>query len=314
MSIRLWITASRPGALVKILPPLAAGLALGYRELQLPQMMQATPQILRVLATLLFGWFLQMYIIFLNDFADRKADSVHFRDFPELIDRRVIPQGLVRPQAVLLAGVGAGVLALLCSAFASLFLERQWAFLICALALSLYPPYSFEPFKLNYRGGGEILETIGVGLLLPFIGYYLYTGTGGDYQPLLTLPYIVLSAAAALLSGIKHEPADRRTGKKTVAVLAGIRPTVILIVVLMIASGIHCLVFFILKKYHLPALITGVLLPAILLLPLLTGVQHIDPFRPNELKRFKRRVNLALYSTTFGLILDFALTGGGAPR
>jgi hypothetical protein len=66
-----------------------------------------------------------------------------------------------------------------------------------AAALIVLWTYRFPPLSLDYRGG-EFLQALGLGLLLPLIGYYAQTGSWHPLPRVLFPPYIFLQLAAAL--------------------------------------------------------------------------------------------------------------------
>ena len=81
----------------------------------------------------------------------------------------------------------------------------------------VFVAYTLPPVRLNYRGGGELLEMLGVGAALPLYNLYLQAGT----VPPGAWPWIAgfsaLSLASGVASGLSDEQSDRAGGKRTFA-------------------------------------------------------------------------------------------------
>lgn len=229
-----FLTALKIPSLMRLLPPLVFGLSVGLwfnsEKVFFPGFM-----------ALLYTWFIQIFIVLLNDYADRDADKYHNEHFPHLIDKRVLPLNLIKPRTLLYGGMISGVAAFLTALFAAIVFEKSYMIFIAGVSLLSFIVYSFPPLKLNYRGGGELLEAAGVGILIPLTGFYFITNTplfspaSGNFL-ISTVPLFLTAAAMAASSGLKHKPADENTGKKTVAVISGSAKTKKIIIWLNVAA------------------------------------------------------------------------------
>lgn len=296
----VWVQAARPGSVVKIILPILAGLSIGYAR-------TGEIRTVYVLFALLFGWLDQLTIIFLNDFADAEADTLHTRRFPELIDPRAVPNGWLKKRDLLLAGLICAGLMLALSAVLSIFFDRGLAPVFGVLAVGLLFAYSFWPCKLNYRGLGELLETVGVGGVLPWIGYYFHTGRM-DMPLAAIVPLILLAFASALSSGIKHMPADREAGKNTASVMFGTRFARVMIVALLTGSIAYCAVFAVLGFYHWVSLVLTVALPLVFWRMVARQLKTADHSNLVSLKKFKGSLHKAIYATNVGICVSFVLS------
>jgi 1,4-dihydroxy-2-naphthoate octaprenyltransferase len=83
--------------------------------------------------------------------------------------------------------------------------------------------YSFAPLRLSYRGGGELLQAAGVGVVLPLVGYYAQAGELLRFPWPLLLPTIALGGAGNIATALPDAPADARSDKRTLAVWIGER-------------------------------------------------------------------------------------------
>jgi 1,4-dihydroxy-2-naphthoate octaprenyltransferase/chlorophyll synthase len=296
--LKIWWTAVRPAAAIKVILPTLVGLAVGFGQDQVVR-----PASIGL--ALLFAWLDQIVIILLNDYADAPADSRHTERYPALIDKRAVPHAWLKRRSLLLAGLVSAALLVGVTFVLALSFDRPHAPWLGLAALFLLFAYSFWPIRLNYRGMGELLEIAGVGGVLPVSGYYIYTGRLD--LPLLWLsPLLFLALSSAVASGLKHLPADRENGKKTVAVLFGDRlgrAVILAGLALAVASAAALTWQGRLNPYS--AALTVVV-------PGLFGVMSLKHLKEatfenlRALKKFKGALGGALLTAHMGLALGFA--------
>ncbi len=286
-------------ALPKIVLPMIAGLSLGYRD-AIEEAWVAI--ILGVLLAVCAQWAL----VLLNDYADREADAQHAISFPELLDVRVLPLGMLTPGSVLMVGLLAAVGVLSVSG-ALYWLGRPQALWLGAAGLLLLWAYSFSPLKLNYRGGGEILETLGAGVLLPLTGYYIGSGRLDFAHAHLLIPVLLYAFIGALASGLKHEPADLANGKKTLCVLLGAVTLRRFIWGAQMAARLCCGLFFLSGEYGWYAVSLGALATALPMYWTRRYDSRADYSDLHALGKYKKSLVQASYLTYAALVLDFLL-------
>ena len=91
---------------------------------------------------------------------------------------------------------------------------RPYVLLFAAVGLLLLWAYSFAPLRLNYRGGGELLEAAGLGGVMPLIGYATLR-VEWDYEELLLLvPIFLYGLIGALVSGLNTNPQTETMERK----------------------------------------------------------------------------------------------------
>jgi 1,4-dihydroxy-2-naphthoate octaprenyltransferase/chlorophyll synthase len=168
---------------------------------------------------------LLIYIVLLNDWGDREVDAIKRRMFPKGCSPKTIPDGILPARALLAAGLLAGGVVLGCALVGQLWLGRPGLALGAGGALLVFVAYTFPPLKLNYRGGGELLEALGVGALLPWLQDYLQGGSHWHSNDVLLAGFTAMSLASALASGLSDERSDRSGGKRTCATWLGNGPT-----------------------------------------------------------------------------------------
>jgi 1,4-dihydroxy-2-naphthoate octaprenyltransferase len=209
-----WIRAARPLAHANIAPPLIFGQALAHTLAG-----QFDPVI--AFFVLLFGIFDHLYIVFANDVADWKADMENATYNRFSGGSRVVPDGLLTPNQLAIAALCAvGGMVAVCMYL--VFVERRMFMVVaCSAAVGLLWAYSFPPLRLSYRGGGEWLQGIGVGIVLPMIGYHAQSGA------LLGVPWLVLASgfllgwAGNVLTSLPDTPSDRAASKRSFPVRRG---------------------------------------------------------------------------------------------
>lgn len=214
---RRWVYAAKPASWPKLLVPSLLGQGLGVA---------ATGRLdaAALLLGLLFSVFDLLFIVYLNDWGDRDVDRIKRRLFPDGCSPKTIPDGILPAHQLLFAGLLAGGLALTTAFVGATLLPRPGLGLAAALCLGIFVAYTLPPVRLNYRGGGELLEMVGVGVALPLLHAFLQAGRLDDPRLLQVLPgFALLSLASAIASGLSDEVSDRKGGKRTFATLLGNR-------------------------------------------------------------------------------------------
>lgn len=208
-----WRFALKPASWPKLLVPFALGQAIG---------LDATGRIswLGFAYGLAFTAADAVFVVMLNDWGDQKVDAIKRKMFPKT-SRKTIPDGILPARALLLVGILAGLVALSVATAAFVTLDRPLAPIVALGALALFVAYTLPPLRLNYRGGGELLEALGVGIVLPWLSAYLQSGR--VWMPALdALPgFACLALASAVASGLSDERSDREGGKRTIVTMLG---------------------------------------------------------------------------------------------
>jgi 1,4-dihydroxy-2-naphthoate octaprenyltransferase len=203
-----WIYAAKVDSWPKLLVPAFFGLALGVA---------AAGRLDARAGAIGFGFTLcqLLFVVFLNDWGDRRVDRIKRQMFPDECSPKTIPDEVLPAGALLTAGLLAGLAALGLAAYAELALARAGALWSAVALLGIFGAYTFPPLKLNYRGGGEWLEGLGVGLALPWFQAFLQSGEPWVHELWLLPGFTILALASAVASGLSDEQSDRRGGKRT---------------------------------------------------------------------------------------------------
>ncbi len=261
--MKSWIQASRPLAHVNIAVPLVLGQVAAWH-------VTGHFSGLWFVAALLWGVLDHLFVIFANDFADREADSGRRTMLSG--GSGVIPEGKLLPRQVARAA-GAAALLLLAYSFALVPAGRSLVPIYGLAALLLMWLYSFAPARLSYRGGGELLQGIGVGVGLPSLGYYMQV-EGVLAPDWVIAPAAVLGVCSNVLTALPDVDDDTRADKRTWPVRHGTQSAR-----RFASAGIAFAAFGVFlwtPSVSVPAKAVVAIVP---LLPLLVGASVADPFR-----------------------------------
>lgn len=209
-----WLRAARPFAHANIAPPILLGQALAYAVTE-----RFDPWL--AVVAFAFGALDHLVIVFANDYADRDADALGEGRTMFSGGSRVIVEGLISPATMRGAATVMAALLMVGSAAAGWALDRPLLPLLAAVALILLFAYSFPPARLSYRGFGEILQGLGVGLVLPLVGWYAQTGELARAPVDAFGPLVLLAFASNILTSLPDLEGDRKAGKRTWPVRRG---------------------------------------------------------------------------------------------
>jgi 1,4-dihydroxy-2-naphthoate polyprenyltransferase len=209
-----WVQASRPLSQITVALPLAYGQALAFATYR-----AFTWKLFAVVH--LFGLMDQLFIVYTNDVADYTSD-LHNTTYSRYSGgSRVLAEGKLTQLDL----ARAATLALLGMASVSAYLvfREHLAFMvvIAAIAAHLMWVHSFPPFRLSYRGYGELLPGVGLGVLLPVAGFYAQAGTLTGLSPLTLAPGFLLGYAGNVVTALADAPSDAASSKRTLAVRRG---------------------------------------------------------------------------------------------
>ncbi|MFW2389228.1 MAG: prenyltransferase [Polyangiales bacterium] len=209
-----WLYALKPASWPKLFVPALFGQLLGATG--------SAGLDLRALGWGLgFTFFGLGFIVLLNDWGDREVDTIKREMFPDGCSPKTIPDKILDGRAVAVAGLLFGGAALLLAAGAEVALRRPLAFEGGVLSMFVFVAYTLPPIRLNYRGGGELLEMFGVGVALPIYNAYLQAGSVVPAIWIWVAGFALLSLASGVASGLSDEESDRAGGKRTFASVFG---------------------------------------------------------------------------------------------
>ena len=239
-TLKAWLQASRLPSQSYIALPLLLGQILAYAltgawSWTLFFLIQA------------FGVFDQLYIVYANDYADRETDQDNQTATIFSGGSRVLVDGIISPQALKRAALLMAFFAIATTFTMALLFARPAAIPLGAFGLLLLWAYSYPPLRLSYRGGGELLQMLGVGAVLPLLAFYAQAGSFAAFPWALLFTLLPFSLATAISTALPDLPSDRRAEKKTIPVTFGLLPAHLLIFFL---YTLGFLAFFLSRSYH----------------------------------------------------------------
>ncbi len=206
-----WLRAARPLAHGNIAPPILLGQAWAWAA-------TGRFSLTAFVTVQAFGVIDHLLIVFANDVADLDVDRDNRTHNLFSGGSRVLVEGRITRRALGGAAIAMAVVLLtVCLAWR----ERPLLPLFGLTAVALLVAYSYPPLRLSYRGGGELLQGLGVGVVLPLVGYY---GQAGDLAKAPMVGVAALFAfgvAGNVLTALPDEPSDRAGGKRSWPVLRG---------------------------------------------------------------------------------------------
>lgn len=212
--LRAWVQASRLIGQLNLHLPIGVGECLAYA---------VTGRFSPTLSLLVHGFGVVdgLFVSYSNDVADAEADARNTTFALFSGGSRVIAEGKLSKRALTTAslvmlGLMAAFTSLLALAFA-----RPLSTVFCVAAVLLMWGYSFSPLRLSYRGGGEVLQGLGLGVVLPLFAYYGQTGELASFPWATLIPLFLLWHAANVASSLPDTPSDRECGKRTYPVRKG---------------------------------------------------------------------------------------------
>ncbi len=184
------------------------------------------------LLTHLYGLFIQLFIVYANDYADLETDRENETYTLFSGGSRVLVEGLLSKRSLkkgILVSIAGTLLVGMLLAF---LYQRPLSIYLVLLSLFLLWAYSYPPIKLSYRGGGELLQALGVAILLPLFAFYVQAGNFQSFPWMILIILFPIHLGCAFSTALPDEPSDRMHKKRTFAVIKGpdvVKKTIVLL-------------------------------------------------------------------------------------
>jgi 1,4-dihydroxy-2-naphthoate polyprenyltransferase len=296
-----WLTLLRLGATARGVLPFLLGAVIAWSRGYAIDW-----QILLLSSVAVLCVMLMTFLV--NEYYDYDTDAANQNYHKLSGGSRVLPMGFIRRRyALVAAGVFAGIAAGI----------GLWLYLVMktgpltlplgALAMVTGYIYTAKPFKLSYRGWGEISIWFACGWLATIMGYYLQTGDISMLASLVSLPGAFSVFSVILINEIPDLASDGLSGKRNLAVRLGAKRAAWLYFSGLVISLAGIVVLGFMGAPRMSAYL------AILLIPLLIWI--FDTVRKHGLadKRFQEslsiRTTLNDHLVTIIYAISFAVEG-----
>jgi 1,4-dihydroxy-2-naphthoate octaprenyltransferase len=283
----VWWLGARPRTLVAALVPVMVGASFsGRNAISLP----------RTLLALVVALGLQIGVNYANDY----FDGTRGVDTPaRLGPPRLVASGLAPPSEVAAASSIAIAIAAVAGVALSL-LTAPWLIAVGGLAVLALLLYSGGPAPYGARGLGEVAVFVFFGLVATVGTAFVQQQRFSASVLWVAIPVGLLATSLLLVNNLRDIPTDSASGKRTLAVRLGARPTRIVLVAAVAAAIV------------LPAIGAAVgALPRLALIVLIAAPLARPPLH-TALTRGGRALVPALIGITrlelvFGIVLSAAL-------
>ncbi len=211
-TLRDWVAAARPRTLPAAVVPVAVGVAVAH----------AAGRVVwwRALLALLVSLAIQVGTNYSNDY----SDGIRGTDEARVGPTRLVASGLAAPARVRLAAFAAfGLAALLGLAVA--LATSPWLLLVGAASIASGWLYTGGPRPYGYAGLGEAFVFVFFGLVAVVGTTYVASGELPALAYVAAVPVGLVAVALLVVNNLRDIPTDRRSGKRTLAVMLGERAT-----------------------------------------------------------------------------------------
>ncbi|MGC8566440.1 MAG: prenyltransferase [Caldisphaera sp.] len=281
MSIKKWIESFSPVTLTSAFSSVTLGFAVAWYKTNKIDPLFYIITLLGILAA-------QAGVNLINDYTDYKSgvDMLYrksgFFHRPNAVLDLDLPPSQVKNVGYFLLGI-----ALVCGIYLAVAVGIP-IIIIGIIGIFLGIAYSEPPFKLKYRGLGELIAGITMGPLVVWGSFVVQTGDILSLYPLLV--GIINGAFTFLIllgsSSLKME-ASRELGKKTIVLVLGLKKLRYAVYSTIIVMYLSLVISALLNYLPLLSLISLVLVPRTVKLssPLLSGSEEYIKSKWKELRK-----------------------------
>lgn len=206
---RVWWQLTRPHTLTASFVPVTVGTVLAAEYTRIH-----------------FGLFFAMLIACLliqtatnmfNEYFDfkRGLDNEHSVGIGGAIVREGVEPKTVYRLAFILVGVSLLLGAYICMK------SSWWIAVIGSLSIAVGYLYTGGPYPIAYTPLGELFSGFFMGVVIILISVFIQTGEIQTAQTLVSVPVAILIGAINLANNIRDMDGDKKSGRKTLAILLG---------------------------------------------------------------------------------------------
>ncbi len=289
---RIWWQLTRPHTLTAAFAPVFLGtmIALTYGNIHFPLFFaMLTASILIQMATNMF-----------NEYYDfkRGLDTEQSIGIGGAIVRNGVKPKTVLNLALLLYGISVLIGLYIC-------FETSWLLAVIGIISMLIGYlYTGGPYPIAYTPFGELVSGVVMGMLLILIAFYIQTGTVTTDAVMLSIPSMLLVAAIMMANNIRDLEGDKKSGRKTLAILVGRSNAITILMLFFLISYIWIILLVVFGQVTVWALLVLLSVPK--------PAKAIAVFRKNllPLQVMPAMKETAVTNTVFGLLLAIGILLG----
>ncbi len=289
---RIWWELTRPHTLTASFAPVFLGtmIAISYTDIHWTLFF----------AMLIASMLIQAATNMFNEYYDftRGLDTEKSVGIGGAIVRNGVKPKTVMQLALLLYGISIVLGIYIC-------MQTTWLLAVVgAISMAVGYLYTGGLYPIAYTPFGELFSGVFMGMLIVLIAFYIQTGEITSLAILLSIPSMLLVAAIMLANNIRDLVGDKKSGRKTLAIIIGRDRAIDLLLLLFILS----------YGWILALVLIGLVTPWALLV-ILSIKKPIDAIRifktnSNPLDVMPAMINTAITNTLFGFLLGVGLLIG----
>ncbi len=214
--ILVWLSAPRPQFFTAAVIPVALGAAIAWDR-------TGSVNWLNLCVAMAGAVLSQAGLNLTNDYYDFMSgdDVVNKTPTPFSGGSRLLPDGVLKPAQVLIAGIACFFLTIASGLYLVYATKGYLLFIFGAIGIFLAFFYTASPLKIGYTRMGEAATGIGFGPLMVLGSYYVQTGRLAWEPFFASLPVGILIALVLFINEFPDYEADKATGKRNTVVSIG---------------------------------------------------------------------------------------------
>lgn len=198
-----------------------------------------------------------------NDYYDHKSGNDEANNFPTPFSggSRVIQEEMITAREMFIAASINFLIAIIIGLYLNSLFPGNLVLYLGIFGILSGFFYSAPPFKVGYRGLGELLIGLNFGPLVVFGSYYVQTGVLNWVAVLASVPVALLIVAVIYINEFPDYPADKAVNKNTLIVKIGCEKAILGYDIILAFTYLSILVAVVFEVYPLPTLISFLTLP-----------------------------------------------------
>lgn len=286
---RIWWNLLRPHTLTAAFIPVTLGTVLALPSGQIHGGL--------FLAMLFASMFIQIATNMFNEYFDYVRGLDNEKSVG--IGGAIVRNG-VKPKTVLTLAYALFAVSLLLGVYICM-MSSWWIALIGLICMAAGYFYTGGPVPIAYTPFGELVSGAFMGLGIILISFYIQTGTLTSKAVLVSLPISILVGAILLSNNIRDLVGDKENGRRTLAILAGRKAAVNILLSMFLVSYVLIFVYIFTDIVGLWSLLVLLSVPK--------AYTAIKEFKQKEkpIELMNAMKSTAQTNTFFGFLLTIAL-------